>query len=294
MHDFGFRGVSSHESAGIGGMAHLVNFKGTDTVPAMEFAMAFYNAPIDGLAYSVAATEHSIMTACGKDGEVEVVNQLLNEYPTGILSVVSDSYDIYNFVDNVLGKTFKDRILKREGIFVVRPDSVTPDHPTPEDEMVWLAENLFKNFGGTINTKGYKVINPKIRLLWGDGIEIEGIEKILDKLDVAGFAAENVACFGMGGGLLQKINRDTMRFAFKSSAQKRGSQWFDVFKNPKDESKASKKGKLKLVRVEGAHGKAFTTVKESDEGVDALVTVFENGNLVKEYTFEEVRNNAEL
>lgn len=294
LHDFGYRGVSSDDSAGIGGAAHLVNFLGTDTVVAMEYAMAFYNASLDGLAYSVAATEHSIMTARGQNGEEEVLTQLLNEYPTGILSVVSDSYDIYNFVDKLVGQTFKDRILKRDGIFVVRPDSVTPQHPTPEAEMVWLAENLYKNFGGVINSKGYKVINPKVRLLWGDGIDYEGIELILRKLDEAGFAAENIACFGMGGGLLQKMNRDTMRFAFKSSAQKRNGEWHDIFKNPKDATKASKKGKLKLIRVEGSHGSAFTTVTENEPGTDILETVFENGELVKDQNFADVRKNATL
>ncbi len=179
LHDFGFRGASSWESAGIGGAAHLINFLGTDTVVAMEVAIDYYNATLNGLAFSVAATEHSVMTALGKDGEEQVVENLLNEYPTGILTVVSDSYDIYNFVDKIIGNKFKDRILARDGVFVVRPDSITPQHPTPEEEMVWIMYNLWDNFGGTINSRGYCVINPKVRVLWGDGIDIEGIKKIL-------------------------------------------------------------------------------------------------------------------
>lgn len=294
LHDFGFRGTSSHESAAIGGAAHLVNFLGTDTVVAMECAMAFYDAPLEGLAYSVAATEHSIMTAKGENGEIEVVEKLLNDHPTGILSVVADSYDIYNFVDNIIGKKFKDRILERDGIFVVRPDSVTPEHPTPEKEMVWLADNLFTNFGGTINSKGYKVINPKVRLLWGDGIDIEGIEKILVMLDENNFAAENIACFGMGGGLLQKLNRDTMRFAFKSSAQKRNGEWHDVYKKPKDVTKSSKRGRLKLIEVVGAHGRRYDTVNEDFPAEDLLITVFENGELIENQNFVDIRKNAEL
>ena len=290
LHDFGFRGASSWESAGIGGAAHLINFLGTDTVVAMEVAMNYYNANLYGLAYSVAATEHSVMTALGKNGEEQVVENLLNEYPTGILSVVADSYDIYNFVSNIVGTKFKDRILARDGVFVVRPDSITPTHPAPEDEMVWIMENLWANIGGTINSKGYKVINPKVRVLWGDGIDIDGIKKILYAVTKAGFATENMACFGMGGGLLQKVNRDTQRCAFKCSAQYRDGQWYDIQKNPKDVSKASKKGKLKLIKVDGE----FETVGENDPGEDYLKVVFTNGVLVKEIDFDTVRKNAAL
>jgi nicotinamide phosphoribosyltransferase len=263
---------------------------GTDTVVAMEVAVNYYNANLDNLAFSVAATEHSVMTALGKNGEEQVVENLLNEYPTGILSVVSDSYDIYNFVSNIVGTKFKDRILARDGVFVVRPDSITPTHPTPEEEMVWIMENLWANIGGTINSKGYKVINPKVRVLWGDGIDIEGIKKILYSITKAGFATENMACFGMGGGLLQKVNRDTQRCAFKCSAQYRDGRWYDIQKNPKDVSKASKKGKLKLIKVDGE----FETVGENDPGEDYLKVVFINGVLVKEIDFDTVRKNATL
>jgi nicotinamide phosphoribosyltransferase len=290
LHDFGFRGASSWESAGIGGAAHLINFLGTDTVVAMEVAVNYYNADLNGLAFSVAATEHSVMTALGKNGEEQVVENLLNEYPTGILSVVSDSYDIYNFVSNIVGTKFKDRILDRDGVFVVRPDSITPTHPTPEEEMVWIMENLWANIGGTINSKGYKVINPKVRVLWGDGIDIDGIKKILYAVTKAGFATENIACFGMGGGLLQKVNRDTQRCAFKCSAQYRDGQWYDIQKNPKDVSKASKKGKLKLIKVDGE----FETVGENDPGEDYLKVVFYDGVLLNEVDFATIRKNAAL
>ena len=290
LHDFGFRGASSWESAGIGGAAHLINFLGTDTVVAMEVAVNYYNADLNGLAFSVAATEHSVMTALGKNGEEQVVENLLNEYPTGILSVVSDSYDIYNFVSNIVGTKFKDRILARDGVFVVRPDSITPTHPTPEEEMVWIMENLWANIGGTINSKGYKVIDPSVRVLWGDGIDLEGIKKILYAVTKAGFATENIACFGMGGGLLQKVNRDTQRCAFKCSAQYRDGQWYDIQKNPKDVSKTSKKGKLKLIKVDGE----FETVGENDPGEDYLKVVFYNGVLVNEVDFATVRKNAAL
>lgn len=295
LHDFGFRGCSSVESAAIGGAGHLINFLGTDTLVAIETIVDYYdgNEEFEGIAYSVAATEHSIMTSLGRDGESEVVNSLLNEYPTGILSVVADSYDYYKFVQETVGVRFKQRILERDGVFVVRPDSVTPDHNTPEDLVAWTLESLRHSFGATLNKKGFYVLNPKVRVLWGDGIDKDGINKILDRARVDGYSAENLV-FGMGGGLLQKHNRDTQRNAFKSSAQKRDGIWHDVQKAPKDTSKMSKKGRLKLIREVGAHGSVWKTVAENEPGKDELVTVFENGELIRKYTIDEVRANAQI
>lgn len=293
LHDFGYRGVECDEAAQIGGAAHLLNFLGTDTIAGMTFAMYYYAASAKGLAFSVPATEHSVMTAEGDTGEPRIVERLLREYPEGILSVVSDSYDIENFVNNIVGKQFKNRILKRKGVFVIRPDSVRDENDTPEKQMVWIAESLWNSYGGTKNSKGYRVIDSHVRILWGDGIDIDGIEKILKTLKEAGFSADNIATFGMGGGLLQKVNRDTQRFAFKSSAQCRNNMWHDIFKKPKDASKVSKKGKLKLVWNDGAHGKVLTTVNDGDPRQDVLETVFYNGELVKFYKFDEVRKNSE-
>ncbi len=284
LHDFGCRGVSSMESAGIGGAAHLVNFMGTDTIPAMMVAANYYGADLNGLAYSVPATEHSIMTSLGEDGEFDLVQELLNNYPTGILSVVGDSYNIYKMADTI-GTRFKEQILARDGVFVLRPDS-----GDPVEVMLKLADILWKKFGGTINEKGFRVINPKIKLLWGDGIDPVGIRGILGAFLVNGFSIENIACFGMGGGLLQKINRDTQRSVFKCSAQMRGGEWIDIQKKPIDITKASKKGRLKLIKVDGE----FKTVNIDEPGEDLLVTVFDNGTLARDYTFDEVRKNAAL
>lgn len=285
LHDFGFRGVSSVEAAAIGGLAHLVNFKGTDTVAALEAAMEYYNHYGAHAGYSVPATEHSVMTSLGPDGEEKVIGQLLDAYPTGILSVVSDSYDIYGTVENIIGGTYRERILERDGVFVVRPDS-----GNPKEVMLRLLETLWKKFGGRINGRGYKVINPKIKLLWGDGLDLWGIELILVAMMENGWSIDNVATFGMGGGLLQKVHRDTQRFAFKCSAQKRDGVWHDIYKDPKDSTKASKRGCLKLLR--GAHG--FSTVRQDCGGEDQLVTVFENGEVKKEWTLQEIRVRAQL
>ena len=293
LHDFGYRGVSSDQSADIGGAAHLVNFLGTDTIEALPFIVKYYKGLLEGLAYSVAATEHSIMSALGPEGEADIIQDLLNKYPKGILSVVADTYDIYNFCDNLMGKKFKDQILAREGVFVVRPDSVTPEHPYPEAEIAWILESLWKNFGGTVNSKGYKVLNSKVKVLWGDGLDMEDITQIVKEVTEDGYSVENLV-FGMGGGLLQKVNRDTQRFAFKSSAQKRDGVWHDVYKKPKDLSKISKKGRMKLVRKEGSHASILVTVPESDPRPDFLEVVFENGEIKKTYNFTTVRANANI
>ena len=199
LHDFGYRGVSTHEGGMIGGAAHLVNFLGTDTIPAMECAMDYYGASLDGLAFSVPASEHSIMTALGPSGEAEVVQSLLRKYESGILSVVADSYDIYNFVENFVCGEFRERILSRDGVFVIRPDSISPIHKTPSEQVLWIVQTLASKMGYTKNSKGFIVINPKVRVLWGDGLEIEAIDDILTVLIKNGFSADNMATFGMGG-----------------------------------------------------------------------------------------------
>lgn len=292
LHDFGMRSASSLESAAIGGAAHLVNFRGTDTVPAMLAALEYYNADLSTLAFSVAASEHSVMTAAGADSEAAVVRHLFNEFPTGILSIVADSYNIYNFVDNIIGKAFKETILNRDGITVIRPDSCTPEHKTPAEMVVWIAQSLENNFGFRFNSKGRKIFGTdKIKILYGDGLKIETIDSILGALDKANYSPDVIATFGQGGYLLHKgVDRDMERFAFKVSAQERDGIWHNVFKNPVDVSKASKKGRLKLVKdFRGT----YCTVPETDEGEDILVTVFENGSIIHEYSFDEIRERAQ-
>lgn len=288
LHDFGYRGVSSHESAAIEGAGHLVNFKGTDTLPAMILARDHYDADFSSLAFSVPATEHSVMTSMGPEGEPDIVERLIRCHPTGIVSCVGDSYDIYNFVTNIMGVQFKDAIMARDGKFVVRPDSPTPEMPTPAEQVVWILKSLWKTFGGTENSKGFKVLDPHVGVLWGDGIDVSDMKDIMHAAVVNGFSAENLV-FGMGGGLLQKINRDTQRFAFKASAIKRSGQWHDVYKRPRDITKASKRGRFSLIEFEGK----LITVNNADSR-DLLHTVFENGIVLNRSTFDDVRERAAL
>jgi nicotinamide phosphoribosyltransferase len=281
LHDFGYRGVSSIESAALSGAGHLVNFKGTDTIAAMELLMQYYGAEVP--AFSVPATEHSVMTSQGQEGEEKVLEQVLTAYPAGILSVVIDSYDYRNFI-KLAGTKYKYQISRRDGKVVFRPDSGNPIAVTKE-----VLTLLAAHFGSTRNDKGYITLDPKVGALWGDGINLMDMTNILDAMAKANWSADNIV-FGMGGGLLQKINRDTQRFAFKSSYQERNGIGYDIFKDPVDSSKASKRGRLKLVRT----GDTMTTLREEEPGEDLMQIVFENGDVKKSYTLDEVRDNATL
>ena len=284
LHDFGFRGVSSVESAGIGGAAHLVNFMGTDTIAAILVAKKFYNENMAG--YSIPASEHSTITSWFQDGEVDAFRNMIKVYGHNALyACVSDSFDIYRACRSYWGGVLKNEVEAANGTLVVRPDSGVP-HVVVVDCLNILGEQ----FGYSLNTKGFKVLNPKVRLIQGDGIDYEETRKILEEMERAGWSADNVA-FGMGGGLLQKLNRDTQKFAFKCSSAVVNGKERDVFKNPvSDKGKTSKKGRLSLVDKNGI----LTTAPGSDAKGDKLVTVYENGNILKKYTFAEVRENAAI
>jgi len=286
LHDFGARGVSSLESAGIGGAAHLVNFMGTDTVEALLFARRYYRADMAG--FSVPAMEHSTVTSWGREGEIDSYRNMVkkNGKPGGIVSAVSDSYDIYEAC-HLWGTELKQDILDSGVTLVVRPDS---GHPATvvHDCMCILAEH----FGHTINEKGYKVLN-NVRVLQGDGINIESIKEILEVLEVSNFSADNVV-FGQGGALLQIVNRDDQKFAMKASAIRVNGEWRDVFKDPiTDPGKRSKKGRLKLIRTEDG---TLTTTRDTAamSYPDQLKTVFIEGYTPLDQTFAEIREQAQI
>jgi nicotinamide phosphoribosyltransferase len=293
LNDFGFRGVSSVESAGLGGSAHLLNFMGSDTVYASKFARQYYNAKkVYGM--SVPATEHSIMTLRGAVGEKEIMQHVLNAYPEGILSCVSDSYNIFNAVGNYWGGEFREQILQRKGTLVIRPDS-----GDPVKTLLKVFDLLFEKFGFTVNSKGFKVLPSQVRVIQGDGIDLQSISVIYQNLKANGISAENLV-LGMGGALLQKINRDTQKFALKCSYAEVNGEWMNVKKNPVEMNedgdlvksfKTSKAGKLKLVRVSDQFQ---TTDTYSNNHQDLLQTVFEDGIITKEYTFEDIRERAKI
>lgn len=285
MNDFGARGVSSGESAGIGGAAHLVHSLGTDTIEGVLYARDHYNAGICG--YSVMASEHSTTTIYGKDHEADAYERFLTECPNeAVLSMVDDSYDSENAVKNLLGYKLKHLIMARKGKTVFRPDSGNPVEMSLK-HVSWL----YDIFGGTVNQKGFKVLNPQVGVIYGDGINYDSIIRILQNLKDHGFAASNII-FGSGGALLQASTRDTQKFAIKCCAAKVDGQWINVYKDPvTDSGKRSKMGRLALVRYDG---KGYTTVPENLalEQDNLLEVVFENGVLLREQTFDEIRKIA--
>lgn len=284
LHDFGFRGVSSVESAGIGGAAHLVNFMGTDTVQALIVAREIYKCPMAG--YSIPAAEHSTQNSWGKEHEREAMENMLDQYPEGLVAVVSDSYDIFSACENIWGTELHDKIMNRKGTLVIRPDS-----GNPAQVVLKVLDILRSKFGCTVNEKGFKVLDPHVRIIQGDGVNYDSIKDILGQMFVLGWSTDNIA-FGMGGALLQSLNRDTQKFAFKCSSVTVDGQERDVWKDPvTDLGKRSKAGRLELLK--GPDGK-YVTVKHGDEpsAEDELVEVFRNGKILKEYTFDEVRANS--
>lgn len=283
LHDFGYRGVSSEESAAIGGMAHLVNFKGTDTMIALEAAEAYYNEDMAG--FSIPAAEHSTITAWGEEFEYEAYQNMIKQFGDGALyAVVSDSYNIYKACEEIWGEQLRSKVLAAKGILVVRPDSGVPHEVVRQ-----ITEILGKKFGYTTNEKGYKVLNH-VRVIQGDGITLEEINRILEALKIRGWSADNVA-FGMGGALLQQCNRDTQKFAIKASSMIRNGRIQDVYKAPvTDNGKRSKRGRLKLVRNEGV----LETLSASQIGKDVLELVWENGKLLIDPTFAEIRERVNI
>lgn len=294
LHDFGFRGVSSTESASIGGAAHLLNFKGTDTVAALTFLRDYYKADQEAggcAGFSIPASEHSTITSWGREREVDAFRNMLEKYPTGLVACVSDSFDIMKACKELWGGELRDKVLERDGCLVVRPDSGDPP-------VIVLAvlQALGEQFGTTYNDKGYKVLNPKVRVIQGDGVNIDSIYEILRRMDEQGWSADNVA-FGMGGALLQKLDRDTLKFAFKCSyvngAYGHGYWERDVYKQPvTDAGKDSKRGRLRLVRK--SDGGLYTEPDKLSTDTDQLVEVFRNGKVLRRWTLGEVRERAYL
>jgi len=282
LHDFGCRGVSCGEQAALGGLAHLLSFKGTDTVPALIAAREFYGADCAG--HSIPASEHSTITAWGAAGELAAYENMLTQYPSGPVACVSDSYNIFEACSNLWGKLLKDKVLARDGVLVIRPDS-----GDPATIVLDVIRRLDQAFGITYNSKGYKVLNDKIRILQGDGVDLESAEVILRKLDEWKYSSDNVA-LGSGGALLQKLNRDTLKCAIKASAVVVEGQERHVSKNPiTDSGKKSKGGRLKLCKK----GDQFYTAQTEDPGTDYLKTVFENGEMKELWTLQQCREQLE-
>ena len=260
---------------------------GTDTVEALLYARRYYNADMAG--YSVPAMEHSTVTSWGREREVDSYRNMVkkNGKPGGIVSAVSDSYDIFNAC-KLWGTELKQDVLDSGATLVVRPDS-----GDPAEVVCKCLKVLDEYFGHTVNAKGYKVLN-NVRVLQGDGINHASIRSILYTATLAGYSADNIV-FGQGGALLQIVNRDDQKFALKASYGIIDGKEVLIRKDPiTDPGKRSKVGKMKLIQQNGK----YETINHLDtrypDAVDILQVVFENGSLFNETTFEEVRKRASL
>lgn len=288
LHDFGARGVSSPVSAARGGLAHLVNFKGTDTLAAIVAARDLYHAPMAG--FSIPAAEHATITSWGRDGEYDAYENMVTQFgkPGKTFAVVSDSYDIYAAVDYLWGERLRQRVIDSGATLVLRPDSGDPVEIVAQT-LALLAER----FGYDLNGKGYKVLRH-VRVLQGDGVNPASIAAILARVIADGFSVVNVG-FGMGGALLQRLDRDTQQFACKASAVAIEGVWRDIHKDPiSDHSKRSKPGLLGLVA-----NPAYETVRVDAQtfqplagGVNLLRPVYRNGALLVDDTLEVIRTRA--
>lgn len=288
LHDFGGRGVSSRESCGIGGMAHLVNFQGSDSVEGVRFANHYYGVKGGMAAFSIPAAEHSTITMWGRSREVEAYRNMIRQFggKDKLVACVSDSYDIYNAVENIWGDELRDEVKELGGTLVIRPDSGNP----PEVVLKCL-QILERKVGMEKNLRGYKVLPSYFRLIQGDGVNEDSIREILTVMLANGYSASNIA-FGCGGALLQRLDRDTQKFAFKCSAATVNGKEIPVYKQPiTDTGKESKKGRLALVLANGK-----LTTRETPDGPasdDLLETVFQNGLIRRFTTLDEVRARSE-
>lgn len=285
MHDFGARGASSVESAMRGGMAHLINFNGSDTVPALVGAKYYYGEPL--AAFNIPALEHFVVMAWGRDGEVDCYRNAIREVLTGpgtMLSIPPDAYDFRYAVECIFGQVLKDEILRSGGTLVVRPDS-----GIPVEEVLFTLRSLDKNFGSTFNSKGYRVLNPSVRIIQGDGMDLESARELYAAILADGYSAENVA-IGMGGGLLQKVDRGMSNFAQKGNAITSGhTGWIGIRKEPKtDMGKASKLGRRAVVLGEDGQ---LTDIPEAELGNrhNYLEPIWDTGKLLRRQTLAQMR-----
>lgn len=343
-HDFSMRGMAGVEAAIMSGMAHMTSFVGSETIPAIGALERYYNANAEKelIAATVPATEHSVMCAGGKEGEFETFKRLITEvYPTGFVSIVSDTWDFWQVMTEYLPK-LKDTILARDGRLVIRPDSGDPvdiicginpielwevdgkyyhnpewnyrhetdpdfiidyirKHPNDkfiksievtEAQVKGAYELLWDIFGGTVNEKGYKVLDTHIGMIYGDSITLERQKEIYRRLEEKGFAATNLV-LGVGSFTYQYKSRDSLGFAMKATWCQVNGEGREIFKQPKTDNgtKNSLKGLICVAPTPDGSYEAIDQCPKSQEELGELQTVYENGVLIKDWTLEEIRRN---
>jgi nicotinamide phosphoribosyltransferase len=291
LHDFGARGVSSLESAVIAGAAHLVNFRGSDTISGALGAMLYYGEPDKVPSDSIPATEHSVMTILLKKGEFGQILRALRQFgkPGGLFACVSDSYNIDEAVKYICSPEFQAELKEIGAKIVIRPDS-----GDPVEMSLRIVRMIDELIGTTTNSKGYKVLPANMGVIYGDGINKTSIRAILFNLKIHGYSTDCIN-FGMGGALLQNVTRDDQCWAMKACAAEIDSIWVDVKKEPvTDTGKVSKAGRMSLFRsrLTGEYRTIRTDSPIDSEWVDQMQTVFENGKIMNLTTFTEIRDRA--
>lgn len=299
-HDFSMRGMAGIEASITSAAGHLLSFTGTDNIPAIDFFEEYYNANSDTelIGGSVPATEHSVMCMGTTEGEFETFHRLITEvYPKGIVSIVSDTWDLWKVLTNYLPR-LKEEISGRDGKVVVRPDSGDPililcgnPNGKSEEERKGVVELLWETFGGTTNDKGFKELIPQIGAIYGDSITVERATQICENLKRKGFASTNVV-LGIGSFTYQYNTRDTFGFAMKATYGEVNGQGRAIFKDPitDDGTKKSAKG---LVKIELKNGifKLTDDVSWEEESKGELKEVFRDGKLLVDISLAEIREN---
>lgn len=298
--DFGMRGMSCMEEAKRCSAAWLLSFDKTSTIPAIDYLDKYYyaNCYDNSIGIGAISTEHSVMASnYAVDGdEITFAKRMLTElYPNASFSMVSDTYDYWNMIDNIL-PACKEEIMQHNGKLLVRPDS---------GDMVEIAvktiEKLWNTFGGTVNSKGYKVLDPHIGIIYGDGCTLNNVKQVWEELEKKRFAANNIV-FGVGAfcfsaivepdGRMVVITRDTFGIAMKATYGEVDGKPIMIYKDPKTDTsrlKKSHKGCCGLYYGEGWELKCKDGYKGIRHG-GPLLTVFENGEIFHQETFEEIRN----
>jgi nicotinamide phosphoribosyltransferase len=300
-HDFSFRGMPGVEAAQLSGAGHLLYFTGTDTIPALDLIEDYYGVP-EGylLGGSVAATEHSVMCAGGEEGEGETFDRLLNLYPTGILSVVSDTWDLWKVLTELLPAR-KEQIMARAGKLVIRPDSGDPANilcgdpaaPAYSPAAKGVIEILWETFGGTHTEKGFKQLDEHIGCIYGDAISRDRAEEILGRLANRGFASSNIV-FGVGSYTYQFNTRDTLGQAMKATSVEIDGHQKSIFKKPAtdDGVKNSARGRLAVAKNESGLLYVIEDANRAQEEASLIRPFWRDGSFVVKETFDVIRARA--
>lgn len=317
-HDFSYRGMAGTHAAAASSLGHLLSFQGSDTLSAMAYADKNYGKvpwiqrSDDWVLGSVPATEHSVMCAGGSDegDEQKTFERLLNLYPAGIVSVVSDTWDLWNVLTVIL-PNLKDQILARDGKLVIRPDSGDPvdiicgtaeknwvkitDRSVLKPEEKGVIELLWDVFGGTVNAQGYKVLDPHIGAIYGDSITPTRAQQIIDRLKAKGFASTNIV-FGVGSFTYQYQTRDTFSSAIKATWVEINGVERAIFKAPVTDSGMKKSAKGRLAVIDRGNGLELVDNLSTESWMevdrivgDMLNPIWHNGEFLKWQTLGDIR-----